>query len=235
MGVALLIPITFGMSPSTGLIVLAGVYCGAIFGGSISAILIRTPGTPAAAATAIDGYELTLQGKAGKALGTAVIASFIGGICSAVPLYLFAPKLARLALMFGPAEYFWLSIFGLTIIAGASTKSMTKGLISGALGLMISTIGMDPMLGNPRFTFGIPVLLSGVPFTASLIGLFSMSQVLLLAEKRIKETGEMIEFDNKVLLSGKELRQIIPTSIRSSIIGSLIGILRVLEQVSLHL
>ncbi len=220
MGVALLIPITFGMNPSTGLIVLAGVYCGAIFGGSISAILIRTPGTPAAAATAIDGYELTLQGKAGKALGTAIIASFIGGILSAIPLYLFAPKLAKLALMFGPAEYFWLSIFGLTIIAGASTKSMTKGLISGALGLMISTIGMDP-----RFTFGVPVLLSGVPFTASLIGLFSMSQVLLLAEKKIKESGTMIEFDNKVLLSGKELRQIIPTSLRSTVIGSIIGIL----------
>lgn len=225
MGVALLIPITFGMNPSTGLIVLAGVYCGAIFGGSISAILIRTPGTPAAAATAIDGYELTLQGKAGKALGTAIIASFIGGILSAIPLYLFAPKLAKLALMFGPAEYFWLSIFGLTIIAGASTKSMTKGLISGALGLMISTIGMDPMFGNPRFTFGVPVLLSGVPFTASLIGLFSMSQVLLLAEKKIKESGTMIEFDNKVLLSGKELRQIIPTSLRSTVIGSIIGIL----------
>lgn len=225
MGVALLIPITFGMNPSTGLIVLAGVYCGAIFGGSISAILIRTPGTPAAAATAIDGYQLTLKGKAGKALGTAIIASFIGGILSSISLYLFAPKLARLALMFGPAEYFWLSIFGLTIIAGASTKSMTKGLISGALGLMLSTIGMDPMLGNPRFTFGIPALLSGLPFTASLIGLFSMSQVLLLAEKKIKEAGSMIEFDDKVLLSKKELCQIFPTTLRSTVIGNLIGIL----------
>ena len=142
MGVALLIPITFGMDPSTGLITLAGVYCGAIFGGSISAILIRTPGTPAAAATAIDGYELTKQGKAGTALGTAIIASFIGGILSAIPLYLFAPRLAKLALLFGPAEYFWLSIFGLTIIAGASTKSIVKGLISGVLGLMLSTVGI---------------------------------------------------------------------------------------------
>ncbi len=225
MGVALLIPITFGMPASTGLIVLAGVYCGAIFGGSISAILIRTPGTPAAAATAIDGYKLTLQGKAGKALGTAVIASFIGGILSSISLYLFAPTLAKLALMFGPAEYFWLSIFGLTIIAGASTKSITKGLISGALGLVFSTIGMDPMLGNPRFTFGISALLSGIPFTASLIGLFSMSQVLLLAEKKMKEFGEVVEFDDKVLLTKKEFRLILPTAIRSTIIGNLIGIL----------
>ena len=159
MGVALLIPITFGIDPSTGLITLAGGYCGAIFGGSISVILIRTPGTPAAAATAIDGYELTKQGKA----GTAITASFISGILSGIPLYLFAP---RLALLFGPAEYFWLSIFGLTIIAGASTKSIVKGLISGALGLMLSTVGMDPMLGNARFTFGVPTLLSGIPFTA---------------------------------------------------------------------
>ena len=225
MGVALLIPITFGMPASTGLIVLAGVYCGAIFGGSISAILIRTPGTPAAAATAIDGYELTLKGKAGKALGTAVIASFMGGILSSISLYLFAPTLATLALKFGPAEYFWLSIFGLTIIAGASTKSITKGLISGGLGLMISTIGMDPMLGNPRFTFGIPSLLSGIPFTASLIGLFSMSQVLMLAEKKIKSSGKMIDFDDRVLLSRAELKQILPTTLRSTIIGNLIGIL----------
>ena len=225
MGVALLIPITFGMPASTGLIVLAGVYCGAIFGGSISAILIRTPGTPAAAATAIDGYELTVQGKAGKALGTAVIASFIGGILSSISLYLFAPTLATLALKFGPAEYFWLSIFGLTIIAGASTKSITKGLISGGLGLMISTIGMDPMLGNPRFTFGIPSLLSGVPFTASLIGLFSMSQVLMLAEKKIKASGKMIDFDDRVLLSRAELKRILPTTLRSTVIGNLIGIL----------
>ncbi|KDE66925.1 tripartite tricarboxylate transporter permease [Fusobacterium necrophorum] len=225
MGVALLIPITFGMPASTGLIVLAGVYCGAIFGGSISAILIRTPGTPAAAATAIDGYELTLKGKAGKALGTAVISSFIGGILSSISLYLFAPTLATLALKFGPAEYFWLSIFGLTIIAGASTKSITKGLISGAIGLMISTIGMDPMLGNPRFTFGIPSLLSGVPFTASLIGLFSMSQVLMLAEKKIKESGNLVHFEDKILLSKEELLRILPTALRSTVIGNLIGIL----------
>ena len=218
MGIALLIPITFGIDPSTGLFTLAGGYCRAIFGGSISAILIHTPGTPAVAATAIDGYELTKQGKA----GTAITASFISGILSGIPLYLFAP---RLALLFGPAEYFWLSIFGLTIIAGASTKSIVKGLISGALGLMLSTVGMDPMLGNARFTFGVPTLLSGIPFTAALIGLFSMSQVLMLAEKKIKEAGNMVEFDNKVLLSKEQILEILPTSLRSTVIGSIIGIL----------
>ena len=215
MGVALIIPITFGMPASTGLIVLAGIYCGAIFGGSISAILIHTPGTPASAATAIDGYQLTLKGKAGKALGTACIASFAGGLLSCISLYFFSPTLAKLAMAFGSPEYFWLSIFGLTIIAGVSTGSMLKGLISGGLGLLLSTIGMDPMNGVFRFTFGQASLYEGLPFTATLIGLFSMSQVLLLADHKIRKAGELIEFDDRVLLSGKELKQITPTVIRS--------------------
>ena len=134
MGVALLLPMTFSMGASTGLIILGAIYCGAIFGGSISAILIHTPGTPASAATAIEGYQMTLQGKAGKALGTACIASFFGGLLSCISLYFFAPILAQLAMKFGSPEYFWLSSFGLTIIAGVSSKSMVKGLISGALG-----------------------------------------------------------------------------------------------------
>ncbi|MEL3906219.1 MAG: tripartite tricarboxylate transporter permease [Treponema sp.] len=225
MGVALIIPITFGMPASTGLIVLAGIYCGAIFGGSISAILIHTPGTPASAATAIDGYQLTLKGKAGKALGTACIASFAGGLLSCISLYFFSPTLAKLAMAFGSPEYFWLSIFGLTIIAGVSTGSMLKGLISGALGLLLSTIGMDPMSGVFRFTFGQASLYEGLPFTATLIGLFSMSQVLVLADHKIRKAGELVEFDDRVLLSGKELRQITPTVIRSWLIGNIIGIL----------
>lgn len=225
MGVALLIPITFGMPASTGLIVLAGVYCGAIFGGSISAILIHTPGTPASAATAIDGYQLTLQGKAGKALGTAIISSFFGGLLSCISLYFFAPALAKLAMAFGSPEYFWLSIFGLTIIAGVSTDSLLKGLISGALGLLLSTVGMDPMNGVFRFTFGQAALYEGLPFTATLIGLFSMSQVLVLAEKKIRKSGELVNFDDRVLLNRKEMKLIAPTIVRSWIIGNLIGIL----------
>ncbi len=225
MGVALLIPMTFTMPAETGLIALAGVYCGAIFGGSISAILIHTPGTPAAAATAIDGYQMTLKGKAGKALGTAVTSSFGGAMISAIALYFFSPLLAKLALKFGPAEYFWLSIFGLTIIAGVSTKSLVKGLLSGAIGLMISTIGLDPMMGRPRFTMDIVNLISGVPFTATLIGLFSMSQVLMLAEKYLKGKKEIHEFDDKVMLTPKELKQLSPIVLRSGVLGSIIGIL----------
>lgn len=225
MGVALLIPITFGMPAETALIALAGVYCGAMYGGSISAILLHTPGTSSAAATAIDGYPMTLKGQAGKALATATIASFIGGILSSVALYTLSPPLATLALKFGPTEYFWLSIFGLTIIAGVSSKSMLKGLISGALGLVLSTIGMDPMLGVPRFTFGNNGLLQGLPFTATLIGLFSMSQVLLLAEKKIRDMKGSREVKDKVYLSKDEIKRIIPVSLWSTVIGTVVGIL----------
>lgn len=225
MGVALLIPITFGMPAETALIALAGVYCGAMYGGSISAILLHTPGTSSAAATAIDGYPMTLKGQAGKALATATIASFIGGIFSSIALYVLSPLLADLALKFGPKEYFWLSIFGLTIIAGVGAKSMLKGLLSGALGLVLSTIGMDPMLGIPRFTFGLNGLLEGLPFTATLIGLFSMSQVLLLAEKKIKQlTGER-EVKDKVHLNKDELKRITPISLWTAAIGTVVGIL----------
>lgn len=126
MGVALLLPVTFGMDQATGLIVLGGIYCGAIFGGSISAILIHTPGTPASAATAIEGYELTKKGMAAKALAVACFASFCGGLLSCISLYFFSPFLAELAMKFKSPEYFWLSIFGLTVIAGVSSKSLLK-------------------------------------------------------------------------------------------------------------
>lgn len=225
MGVALLLPMTFSMDASTGMIMLGAIYCGAIFGGSISAILIHTPGTPASAATAIEGYQMTLKGQAGKALGTACIASFFGGLLSCISLYFFAPLLGRLAMMFGSPEYFWLSIFGLTIIAGVSSKSMVKGLMSGALGLLLSTIGMDPMQGVKRFMFGQASLYEGINVTCALIGLFSMSQALILAEAKIRQRARATEFKDRMMLSKEELKTIAPTIGRSWIIGNLVGIL----------
>ena len=225
MGVALLLPMTFTMEASTGLIVLGAIYCGAIFGGSISAILIHTPGTPASAATAIEGYQMTLRGKAGKALGMSAFSSFWGGLLSCIALYFFAPLLAKVAMMFGSPEYFWLSIFGLTIIAGVSSKSMVKGLISGALGLLLSTIGMDPMEGVKRFMFGQSSLYEGINTTCALIGLFSMSQALILAEQKIKQRAKAAKFNDKMMLTRQEMKQIAPTVGRSWIIGNLIGIL----------
>ena len=225
MGVALLLPVTFGMSPSTGLIVLGSIYCGAIFGGSISAILIHTPGTPASAATAIEGYQLTIRGKAAKALTVACFASFCGGLLSCISLYFFSPLLATLALQFKSPEYFWLSLFGLTIIAGVASKSMIKGLMSGVIGLLISTIGMDPMEGVERFMFGMSTLYNGIDTTCALIGLFSMSQILILAEKKIKERAESAKLNDRLGLSFAVIKRLSPTIIRSWLIGNIIGIL----------
>lgn len=225
MGVALLLPLTFSMEASTGLIMLGAIYCGAIFGGSISAILIHTPGTPAAAATAIEGYKMTLNGEAGKALGTATISSFFGGLFSCIALYFFTPILAALAMKFGSPEYFWLSIFGLTIIAGVSSKSILKGLLSGAIGLLLSTIGMDPIDGVQRFMFGQSSLYEGINVTSALIGLFSLSQVLILAESKIEERAKAKKFNDSLLLSKQEMKDLLPTWLRSSVIGTLTGIL----------
>ena len=225
MGVALMLPLTFTMAADTGLIVLGAIYCGAIFGGSISAILIHTPGTPASAATAIEGYQMTLKGQAGKALATACWSSFWGGLLSCISLYFFAPLLAQLALKFMSAEKFWLGIFGLTIIAGVSSKSLIKGLMSGALGLLLSTIGLDPIDGTKRFMFGQAFLAEGINTTCALIGLFSMSQVFILAEKKIKERARATDFQDKIALSRDEKKMLWPTVIRSWIIGNVIGIL----------
>ncbi|MDO5001172.1 MAG: tripartite tricarboxylate transporter permease [Eubacteriales bacterium] len=225
MGVALMLPLTFTMPADTGLIVLGAIYCGAIFGGSIAAILIHTPGTPASAATAIEGYQMTLRGKAGKALATACWSSFWGGLLSCISLYFFAPLLAQLALKFMSAEKFWLGIFGLTIIAGVSSKSIIKGLMSGALGLLLSTIGLDPIDGTKRFMFGQAFLAEGINTTCALIGLFSMSQVFILAEKKIIERAKAQRFTDKIMLTKDEKKMLWPTVIRSWIIGNIIGIL----------
>ena len=225
MGVALMLPLTFTMEADTGLIVLGAIYCGAIFGGSISAILIHTPGTPASAATAIEGYQMTLRGRAGKALATACWSSFWGGLLSCISLYFFSPLLAQLALKFMSAEKFWLGIFGLTIIAGVSSKSLLKGLMSGALGLLLSTIGLDPIDGTKRFMFGQSFLAEGINVTCALIGLFSMSQAFVLAEKAIVKRAKAAKFTDRITLNWQEKKMLFPTVLRSWIIGNLIGIL----------
>jgi putative tricarboxylic transport membrane protein len=223
MGVALLIPVTFGMEPASGLIMLGAIYCGAIYGGSISAILIRTPGTPAAAATVFDGYEMTKKGEAGKALGAAIYASFVGGIVSATILILVAEPLAMFSLRFGPPEYMWLGVFGLTIIASLAGRSLLKGMISGLIGLLISTMGMHPLSGFMRFTFGRVELYDGIPIVIALIGLFSVSQVLYLAERKGAEAAEISKNVGNLLPTWAELKEVKATLLRSSIIGTIVG------------
>lgn len=227
MGVALLIPMTYGMDPAAALIMLCAVYTSAVYGGSITAILIHTPGTPNSAATAIDGYELTLQGKGLKAIGVSTISSTIGGVVSALALLLIAPPLSRIALNFSAPEYFLLAIFGLTIIGSVSSDSMLKGLTVATLGLLFATIGLS-LTGYPRFTFGSLYLRSGIPLIPALIGLFSMSQVLLEVSKRHqagKPKDKIGEVKGSFWPTKKEFKQISPTIIRSTIIGIFTGIL----------
>ncbi len=223
MAVALLIPVTFGMDPLVGLALMGGVYSGGMYGGAISSILLSTPGTPAAAATAFDGYPLTRQGKGGVALTVATWASFWGGILSTIALLLMAPALAKFSLRFGPPEYFVLSIMGLSSIVTLTKGSMVKGLMSGFLGLVLATVGMDPLSGFMRFTFGSMDLFDGVPFMPALIGLFSVSQILdLTAESHIVE--DLSETISSIRRS-KLPKGLAPTIARGGVIGTIVGML----------
>ncbi len=222
MGVALLIPMTFGMEPVKGLNMLIGIYVGGIYGGCISSILIKTPGTPAAAATVLDGYPMAQKGLAGKALGMATIASAIGGLFSALVLALLAPQLAAVALKFGPAEYFALALFGLTIIASLS-GDMLKGAIAGMLGVLLSCVGADPISGASRYTFGFTGFAAGFAFTPALIGLFAISEVFVQLENIFEDRVKTVKISG-AWPSWDEMRQSAVTLLRGSIIGTFIGI-----------
>ena len=223
MGVALLVPLTFGMEPVKGLNMLIGIYVGAIYGGCISAILVKTPGTPSSAATVLDGYPLAQKGEAGKALGMATIASAIGGIFSTIVLASVAPQLASVALEFGPSEYFALAFFGLTIITSLS-GNILKGCIAGMLGILVSCVGGDPVSGVSRFTFGSVGFAGGFAFTPALIGLFAISEVFVQLENIFEDKIE------KIKLSGlwptrDEMKESGKTLIWGSIIGTIVGII----------
>ncbi len=230
MGIALMIPFTYGMTPIAAIALLMAIYTSAIAGGSISAILIHTPGTPSSAATALDGYPLTLQGKGLQALGVAMVSSMIGGLLSAIALLFLSPLLASAALKFGAPEYFLLACFGLSLIASLASDSLAKGLAAGCLGLIICTIGIDNDSAFPRFTFGSLHMMGGIPAVPALIGLFSIPQVLSLIGKSIerassKEKMEIGEIKGRVLPPWSEFKLLIPTILRSSVLGIGVGIL----------
>ncbi|SBW08475.1 conserved membrane hypothetical protein [uncultured delta proteobacterium] len=224
MAIAILVPITFAFPPDTGISLLAAIYLSAMYGGSIAAILIRTPGTAAAAATVIDGYPLAQKGLAGKALGISLTASFIGGLVSSIALLTVAPILGKLALEFGPVEMAAVATLGMTIIASLSQESTVKGLLSGALGLMISCVGMDAISGSARFTMDNINLYSGVPFTVALIGLFSIPQVLRLLE-RDEADLKANTINDSVIPKWQEIKPLVPTIGRSSVIGIFTGLI----------
>ena len=190
MAVGLLVPFTYTMDPVLGLMLLGGIYAGAMYGGSIPAILLNTPGTPAAVATSLEGYPMTRQGRGRLALKVSVIASFVGGMTSALVLLMFAPLLAKQALAFGPAETFLLALMGLAGIVSIADEdtSLIKALLAGILGMMIAVIGTDAMSGSLRYTFGSVNLIDGIDFMPALIGLFSMIQMLDIAGQRHETT-----------------------------------------------
>ena len=225
MGIALLFPLTFAFDGVTGILMLLGVYCGAVYGGSISAILLNTPGTPASAATIIDGYPMANKlGQPGRALGISTFASTFGGVFSCVMLILVSPQLAKVALSFSAPEYFALALFGISIITSVSGKSIIKGLMGGVLGLLIGTIGVDPMTSMLRFTFDSVYLMGGISFVPVLIGLFAFSQGLLTGEECYGEVFKRTEVKiGHVFPDRADLKRIMPIVLQSSLIGTFIG------------
>lgn len=222
MAVALTLPFTFALTPIQGILLLLGVYKGGIFGGSIPAILIKTPGTPASSATVLDGYPMAEKGQAGKALGIALYASCTADMISNLSLILFAGWLASFALSFGPPEFFTLILFSLTIIAGVSGDNLLKGLISAAMGLLVATIGLDLVYGTDRFTFGEPNLMGGLNFIGVLIGLFAIPEIIEYARKPRNEDEKVRELGDRHVTFA-EYKKCFKSIIRGSIIGVVLG------------
>jgi len=224
MAVALLLPFTVTMDVIPAIAMLSALYCAGTYGGAITAILINSPGTPAACATSFDGYPMAEQGQAGRALGIAVWSSFVGGTFSVFALLLAAPALARLAYNFGAPEYFALALFGLSMLAAISGESSVKNLIGGAFGLLIATVGIDFTTGVERFTFGSPHLMDGIDFIPVMIGIFGISELLtqsgLLDRVYTRVAAEAVKLPSRA-----DLRKVWKTMARSSFIGTFIGVL----------
>ena len=227
MGLALLVPFTFSMDPAGGLLMLAGIYVGAMYGDAVPAILINTPGTPAAIATTFDGFPLTRKGMAQHALVTAAFASFVGSVLANIVLATSAEPLAEMSLEFGPPEYFWLGIFGLTIISVLSSGNLLKGFIAAAIGLLFSTVGMATLSGDVRLTFGFPELQGGIGLAGALIGFFCLPEILsnVIGRRREHYAGEPVRPSVSVIfetISDLVRRPVL--MLRSSLIGLVVGV-----------
>lgn len=221
MSLSILVPLTFGVETTRAIAFLMGAYFGGVYGGSLSAILINIPGTPSAIMTTLDGHPMAKRGEAGRAIGLATIASCLGGLFSLLCLGIFAPLIARFALTFSAEEYVALALFGLSVLAYISPGNTLKGLASGVMGLLVATVGADPMTAYPRFTFGSAHLYGGLSIVPVCIGLFGLSEILT-----------QLEEDKKVVIE-QRIRNIIPratefirmrmTILRSAVIGTIIG------------
>ena len=230
MAIALCLPMTYGMSPAAGMSLLVALFVGATSGGLIAAILLKIPGTPSSIATTFDGGPMMEKGEGVKALGAGIVFSFIGTILSIIALVFIAPTLARVALSFGPHEYFAIAIFSLTLIATLSSGSMTTGIFSGLVGFGVSTVGIAPVDATRRFTFSTVELNSGFSILAVLVGMFAIAEVIKVAEggragSNIKIMAPVMKGVKGFGFSMKEFFEQIPNAFRSSVIGIVIGIL----------
>ena len=223
-GMALFLPFTFSLDPLTGLVLLLGIYNGACYAGAIPAVLVRTPGTPSSAATTLDGYPMAQQGRAGEALTISLVASVAGGILGALLLAFFAPLLADYALSFGTPEYFAIAMLALTIIASIGGGSIAKGFVSAAIGLLIASIGFDPIAGFPRLSFGDPQLSGGILLIPLLVGIFGLAEALTQIERMIASRHERRRIGT-FSMGRNWLRRLAPTTAGASTIGFATGML----------
>ena len=221
--IAILMPVTFNIPSVSAIIILAGIYYGAMYGGSTTSILVNIPGEAASVVTCIDGYQMARKGRAGPALGISAFGSFIAGISGIILLAVLAPSLAQIALDFGPPEFFSLMILGLTLVIYLGSASMIKALMMAAFGVVLGCIGQDPILGNPRLTYGIEALFDGVDLIPVIMGLFGISEVLINLEK--KEQREIYETEIKGLLPTREdWKQSAKPIARGTLLGFFLGI-----------
>ncbi|MGX9133513.1 tripartite tricarboxylate transporter permease [Rummeliibacillus sp. JY-2-4R] len=231
-GVALLIPVTAsitsgmptGDAAASSIILLAGVYYGAMYGGSTTSILLNTPGESSSVVTTLDGYQMAKQGRAGAALAISAIGSFCAGIIALIGLILLAKPLSSVALKFGPAEYFSLMLLGLAAVSGLAGKSITKALIMTILGLMLGTVGIDSVSGISRFTFDLPVLYSGFEFLTIAVGLFALGEVFKTILVKDKDDGPIAKI-SRILPTKQDMKDSTGPIARGSILGFFIGVL----------
>jgi putative tricarboxylic transport membrane protein len=221
-GMALLIPLIYGKSPASAVILLAGIYYGAMYGGSTTSILLNLPGEAASVVTTLDGYQMAKQGRAGPALCIAAIGSFIAGTLSVVLLMLIGPPLARFALQFGPAESFALMVFGLTTVSSLAGSSLLKGTVSTVFGLMLATMGLDLPTGLQRYTFGVDKLMEGFDIIVAAIGLFAVSEILMALEEISAGTLEQIKV-SRIWLSLRDFLDSIGAILRGTVLGFIVG------------
>ena len=222
-GTAILIPITLTMTPTAAIIMLAAIYYGAMYGGTITSILLNMPGEAASAVTCIDGYAMARQGRGGQALAVAAIGSFIGGTFATLGLVLLAVPLSKFALSFGPPEFFALMAVGMSLVTGLASQSLLRGMIAALLGLMLAQVGIDPVMGAPRFTFGQVPLLDGLGIVPVVMGLFGIAEIFLNVER--VSTGVYATRSGSLMLSRDDIRQSAPAIARGAPLGFLLGLI----------